>query len=595
MKQFLFSAAGAFAGIFLFAILALFIIPVMIVSAISSSIGEPELAAPVGDSVVVELDLRLPRLDQPVYSPFPANRTNSLIGLVETLQGAASDDDVQAVIIRANEIGMPAAHAEEIRAAIQTLKDAGKPVYVHSQGFYSTSVVPYAAIAAADEIWLSPTAPFMSAGLASETPFYGGAIEQFGAQAQFLKIDEYKTSPNAFTETDFTDAHREATTSLLNSLYDNAVSSVAGGMERTPDEVRALFDNGPYLADAAVEAGLVDALGRIEELRQTIGDTLEGARIVAIEDYAESRARAWSSGPEIALVSGQGAIVTGDTIDATGPFGGGDFMGSDTIARAIDDAAASSAQAIVFRVDSPGGNVVASDQIWKAVERAREAGKPVIISMGSIAASGGYYVSMGADHIVANESTVTGSIGIYMGKLVIDGTLDRIGVNIEPLTVGGEFAGALSAQRAFTDTQEAALRADLERNYQLFIDKAAEGRGLTPEAVDAIARGRVWTGAQALDNGLVDETGGLTTAIAAAKRLAGIDADANITLTRFPARLTGWEAFRQFFGTGAETAQTLALINELASSPEARAILKARAEADQAGRVQARSPELELR
>ncbi|MCH8489221.1 MAG: S49 family peptidase [Oceanicaulis sp.] len=381
-----------------------------------------------------------------------------------------------------------------------------------------------------------------------------------------------------YTQTGFTEAHREATLSLLGDLYGTAITGLARDRHQSPDALRTLIEAGPYTAAQAHEAGLVDRLGQVfdarEAARRQVGGT---ARFVAIEAYARTPARqtgGQQNRPVIALVSGQGVIVSGDP--ASG-FGGEEVIGSDRMASAIDTAARdSSVRAIVLRLDTPGGSATASDQIWDAVMRARQNGKPVIVSMGSVAASGGYYIAAPADMIVANAATLTGSIGMLGGKIVIDGALQRIGLNLEPLAVGGDYALANSSATNWTDSQRESYERLALQVYEDFTTKVAEGRDLPMARVQDVARGRVWTGAQAIELGLVDRLGGLQTAIAGARELAGLEADQPVRLRRFPAQPTPFEAFQQLFGMSAEGVSAIARLDALLSLPEVRAALEAR-------------------
>lgn len=599
MKQFLITVAGVITGLLIFGVIFFIVIPMIMIAAITSSMqtGAHEASADAAERIVLTLDLREPMLDQPSGAPFAFAEAPPLTKVVQTLARAENDAKVKGLYIRANEMGMPPAQAAEIREAIRSFRESDKYVLAHSQGFNSTSVIPYLAVSAADEIWMQDTSQFAASGLSSEAIFLGGAFEKFDAQSQIFQIAEYKNAANTYNESGFTEAHRESLTSMLTSLYNTALAGAAEDREIQPRALRALIEDGPYSAEAAVEAGLADRMGQaIEAENYMLAKAGEDAALIDLADYARTAEKAFNSGPTIAFIGGQGAIVTGETMDYTGPFGGGDYMGSDTVAAAIMEAAEDDdVKAIVFRVDSPGGNVVASDQIWDAVERAQAAGKPVVVSMGSLAASGGYYVSAGADRILALPNTLTGSIGIFGGKIVTDGTLELVGLNVEPLSVGGEFSGAYTSQRLFTPYQAEAMRDSLENGYLEFTSRVAEGRDMELDLVQQIARGRVWTGEQALERGLVDELGGLRDAIEAAKELAGIEADESITLKRYPHELTEWQKFQRLFGASGETAQALIAMKDIVQTPEVQAALRARAAADQNGQAQAELEPLRVR
>ena len=368
----------------------------------------------------------------------------------------------------------------------------------------------------------------------------------------------------------------------MTSIYETAVDKIATDRELGSEAVNALFENAPYSAEAALEAGLVDTLGHVVNAREAALDRAgENSDFVDLAEYALTLG-SWSPGPTIALIEGQGAIVTGSG-DA-GAFGGSEMIGGDAMADAIEAATEDDkVRAIIIRVDSPGGSAIASDQVWNSIIRAREAGKPVIVSMATVAASGGYYIAAPADYVVAHATTITGSIGVLGGKIVLDGTFDMVGLNVETLSVGGEFATAFSSQEAWTETQREAYRTQMEHIYEDFTGRVADGRDLPLERVLEIARGRVWTGAQAQEIGLVDEIGGLRTAIAAAREIAGIAEDERINLKRFPEQLTGLEAFYALFGLSAETAESAARLNALMELPEVQAALQARQEMSQQG------------
>ncbi|MBI1236647.1 MAG: signal peptide peptidase SppA [Alphaproteobacteria bacterium] len=589
MKQFFVTLFGSIIGVIIGSILTLFILIFGIaglISAMGASAAE-DTGLPAG-RFVLEVDLRESRLDQPTRSPFAFAESTSVVDLVRLLDRAGRDSRVAGLFIRANEFGMTPAQAEEINRAIAAFRESDRPVIVHSQGFVGTSVTNYLAISSADEIWLQDTASFSTSGLAGEVPFYGAALERFEVDAEFIQFLEYKNAPNTYTETGFTPEHLEATLSYFGSIYDVALANAAAGRNLDLEAFRTLIESAPHSAEAAASAGLVDQLGHVAAARQAVIDRAGGNVTLAnIEDYRFSGVLA-EQGPRIALIEGQGAIVTGPGI--VSPFGGDPVIGGDAMAEAITNAASASAiRAIILRIDSPGGSSVASDQIWDAIRRAQDRGIPVVVSMGGAAASGGYYIAAPADYIVSNATTLTGSIGVYGGKISLGETFGLIGVNFEEVAVGGEFATANSASSPWTDEQRAAVEAQLADIYEDFTQRVADGREIGIEAVREIARGRVWTGEQALENGLVDEIGGLMEAIAAARRLAGIEEDATVNLQRFPRERTPFEAFQELFGVSAEGAQSLAQLNALMNSPEFRALMEARQSAGTGNELRTRS------
>jgi len=577
MRQFFLTVAGVFAGMMLFAVSIVAAIVVFAASAENTSANRATGVVPA--NAVLTLDLRTPLPDQSNATAFSNVRPPSMLSLVEALARAERDDRVQGLFVRANEFGMPLSQAQEIHDALLSFRQADKFVIVHAQGFHGTSVSSYLAASAADEIWLQDTANFVATGIGVETAFFGGVFERYGVSAEFEQFHEYKNAVNTYTESGYTDAHREAMTALLDSLFDTAITTSAKSRrdhDMTPESLRALIESGPRTAENALDVGLIDALGQVVEAREAALERAgDDAREMDVFAYARAAGRAFDDGPVIALIAGQGAVLTGaQPVTYFGDSGG---FYSDTLAEAILDAAEDDdVQAIVFRIDSPGGSPIASDQIWHAVERAKEAGKPVVVSFATVAASGGYYVAAGADAIVAQPTTITGSIGVYGGKLVLDEAFDRVGFNIEPLSVGGDFTLAYSGVQSFTDDQRQAYHDMLAETYEDFTSRVASGRNLDLDVVLENARGRVWTGADAMEIGLIDEFGGLRTAINVAKDLAGIDADTNITLQRFPSERGPFEFFQTLFGASVEGVRTLQTLQALADMPEVRIAIEAR-------------------
>lgn len=582
MKQFWITFFGSIVGVVVGAvltmILAVFLIAGLIGSAIQSAQPAPE-TLPRGD-IVLEIDLRQSRLDQPTRSPFAFTEPLAITEVVAALERAETDSRVKGLFVRANEFGMSPGQAEELRRAFDSLEAAGKFVIAHAQGFEGTGVTSYFAVSGVSEIWLQDTASFSPTGLSTETPFLGGLFEQFGVEPEFVQFHEYKNAANVYTETDYTEAHREATLSYLNSIFATAIEAAAADRGLGVSEMENLIVSGPYSAEQARQAGLVDTLGHAFVARDSALERAGAQETVAIEQYHRNRALrpARSGDPVIALINGQGPIVTGE---GDAGFGGDELIGGDRMTRAIEAAIEDKdVRAIVLRVDTPGGSAIASDQIWDAVVRAREAGKPVVVSMGSVAASGGYYISAPANLIYANATTLTGSIGMLSGKLVIDDAIGRVGLNIEPLYVGGDYTLVYSAQTEWSEFQREAFHRLAEDVYEDFTEKVAEGRDLPLSRVQEVARGRVWTGEQALERGLVDRIGGLRDAIDSARELSGIGADQAYQVRRFPAPKTPVEAFREMFGITAEGAQAAHRLNALMELPEVQAALRARREGE---------------
>lgn len=581
MKQFLITVAGVVVGSFVFAFLGIFLLFGMI--------GAASAPAPQPSRMVLALDLREPMTDQRSTNPFSAfGGGSALLEVLGRIDAARTDDAVKGIYIRANTGGMPAAQAEELRAALAAFRASGKFVVAHLQNDNIRMGMPgYMAIADSDEVWLQDASEFMPMGLSAEVTFLAGTLQRYHMQAQFERREDYKTAAHTLTERTFTPAHRESMLSLMNGLYDNMLANIAADRGITPAAARTAVESTPFTATRARELGLIDQLGRPEDAERAALALAENAEIV---DFADYRAPTHNRGRIIAVVQGEGAIVSGPTED--GFFTDDSVMNSDVIAQALLDASEDEdVAAIVFRVSSPGGSVVASDQILAALRTARERGKRIVISMGEVAASGGYYVAAEADEIVASSSTITGSIGVLGGKLIIGPAMDHyLSTNTETITVGSPMVEMFTTERPFNQAERAAFAGFIDRAYTGFINLVAAGREMTPEQVRALAGGRVWTGQQALERGLVDHIGGFQVAVTRARALAGIEENERVQLRFYPERENPFKAFESLFGASAESVEALVRINAALSDPRMQQVMAALREEDGNVRAQSEAP-----
>lgn len=449
---------------------------------------------------------------------------------VAALDRASRDDRVTGFVARVQPAAAPLAVLQELRDAVLAFRATGKRATAWAESFPGNG--SYYLASAFDRVLLQPAGSVGLIGLAATATFLGETLPWLGVEPDFARRHEYKNAVNVFTETTFTEPHREATERLLTSQLDQLVTGIAEGRGLTLAQVQALVDDGPHEAEEALAAGLVDGLAFRDEVFVEV--KRPGSSLLYLARYARrARPKGLRHAPRIAVVDIGGAIAAGRNGVKPGlPPGPG--TGSDTVTAAIREAVADAkVKAIVLRVDSPGGAVGASEAIWREVLQARAAGTPVVASMGGVAASGGYYVAMAADRIVANPGTVTGSIGVFGGKLVTAGLRQRLHLATDVVRLSPN-ADMYGAQARFTPPQRAKIEASLDRVYQVFAARVAEGRSLSAEAVDAVARGRVWTGADAAERGLVDMLGGLAAAVGEAKRLAGLDAGAPVAIATFP-------------------------------------------------------------
>ena len=495
-----------------------------------------------------------------VLAPF-MEAAPTVRGVVDALKKAKHDKRISSVILRPTGAAALWGKVQEVRDAIADFRRSGKPIiayleYGGEQEFYLAT--------ACDKVFLMPAASLDLTGMANYELFLRGTLDKIGAYPDALHIGEYKTASNTFTEHTFTPAHREMAESLNNDMYEQLVRGIADGRRKSEADVKALIDHGPFLPEDAVRAGLIDDLAYEDELDDKVKLSSGKAKFVEMSEYRQvsSTSLGLNRGPRIAVIYAAGIIASGKS---TYESPGGAVVGSDTIVEYLRKARGDEAvKAIVLRVDSPGGSAIASDIIWREVLLTKNQ-KPVIASMSDVAASGGYYISMPAHAIVAEPSTLTGSIGVVLTKFVIDGTLKKLGMNLEGVS-RGKYADIYSPKRPFSPEERARMVENMQATYDTFVEKAAQGRNTTPEKIDAIGQGRVWTGRQAKEIGLVDELGGLDRAVALAKQRAKIAQDTEVELVIYPPKKSFYELVRDPFGS-ADSAGTLASL--LGFSPKA--------------------------
>jgi protease-4 len=482
-------------------------------------------------ALLLELDLTQAPVSRDSDDPITRLRMRGrpqLRPILRALHEGAEDDRVQGLIAK---VGgeLPWAVMQELRLGVRAFAAHGKPTLAWAESFGEGSggMTAFVLACAFDEIWLQPGGELGMLGVGVETTFVRGALDRLGIEPQIEQRHEYKNAANSIMRTEFTEAHRTALDRLAESVLSDAVEMIAGGRGMHPDLVRELTDTGPRTAPQARDVGLVDSLGYRDQAYAAMRSRVGPDAVLLFADRWSPPRRphvpARRKG-HVALVEVHGPIASGRS--SRGPMGR--QVGSDSVGAALRAAASDgNTRAVVLHVDSPGGSAVASDTIWREVCQVRAAGKPVIVSMGAAAASGGYYIACPADSIVALPSTLTGSIGVFGGKVVVRDLMDRLG-----LTTGTVSHGArslmYSARQGFTDDERAALDASLDAIYTDFVAKVAQGRGRPVEEIESIARGRVWTGTDALRIGLVDELGGLRDALRIARSRAGLPSDAPV-------------------------------------------------------------------
>lgn len=499
----------------------------------------------VASNTVLELNLETGLLEDAPDDPLAkltAGDKPTIRDIVEALHKASNDSKVKGLIARLGAAPISMAQAQEIRDAVIRFRGNGKfaVAWAETFGEFGPANTGYYMATAFDEIWLQPSGDVGLIGFLLESQFARGTLDKLGLVPRMDHRYEYKNAMNTFTEKRYTPAHREAMDAIALCWYQQLIRAISEGRKLSEAEVKAAIDKGPYLAKEAKEAGLVDQLGyRDEVYEKTKKRAGKNPKLLYAHKYLERAGRPYSKGKVIALIYGVGGVQRGasefDPIT-------GQTMGSDSVSAAFRSAIEDkNVRAILFRVDSPGGSYVASDTIWRETVRAKKAGKPVIVSMSSVAGSGGYFVAMAADKIVAQPGTITGSIGVLGGKFLTTSFWDKLGISWDHVQYG-RHATMFTGTQDYSPTEWARFQAALDRIYEDFTSKVAEGRGLPKEKVLEIAKGRIWTGEQAKQLGLVDELGGFDVALKLAREAAKIPESEEIHLKQFPPKMSPVEA-----------------------------------------------------
>ena len=533
-------------------LLVFLIVGIIGLALIAGSLGKPDV--PNNSVLVLSISGDLPDYlpEEPLAKAFGVPEKQSFTTLLTQLRKAKVDNRIGAVLLDISFPGIGWGKADELREAVKDVRASGKPVYAYME--IGTNREYYIATAA-DKIFLPPSGDIYVNGFAAEAMFYKGSLDKLGIETDVIQIGpKYKNAPDQYTRTTMGEGQKEVINAVLDEYYGRLTAAIAESRKKSPEDVKALIDGAPYNAVAAKSQGLIDDAFYQEqvydELKTRLGyKTDEKIRTISGSDYRETPADSLglNNGERVAVIFASGAINIGSSNNS--PFGG-QMVGSDTIVKAVNDAAAdTSIKAIVLRVDSPGGSALASDLMWYALENAK-AKKPVVVSMSDVAASGGYYIACNANKIVAEPSTVTGSIGMFMGKPVVKGLYNWLGISNE-YTMRGKNAGIFRETEHWTPEEKAKMTQQANGvYYDNFVPKVAKGRGKTNEEVDGLGQGRVWTGTQAKERGLIDEFGGLEKAIEIAKQLAELPADKDVRRVAYPEAKSFFETL---MGGGAST------------------------------------------
>jgi protease-4 len=511
-------------------VLALVLVVLIGLAALVAAFRQSE--PPIADNSVLTLRVAGELPDYVPEDPFRrifGGPEQSLSNLVLQFKKAKVDKRIKTILLTIDMSTAGWGKTEELRDAITDFRSSGKPVYAYME--YATDKEYYLAVAC-DKVYIAPPGELFINGLGADVMFFRGSLDKLGVYPDMIQMGKYKTAVETFTRKDMSDANREFMNSWLDDSFARYVDVIAKARGKTPEAMRAIIDDAPYGSEKAKELGLIDGVAYRDEIDKELKTQLgykdaDQLNVVRSSSYnsVDPESLGLDKGEKIAVIYATGDINSGTSENSPS---GDQSIGSDTLTRALNEARDDKTiKAIVIRVDSPGGSGLASDIIWHAVESAK-AKKPVVISMGDVAASGGYYIAAGANKIIAQPSTITGSIGVFAGKPVIKGFYDWLGISNEYI-LRGKQAGMFRESEKFTPEERAKFEDLVKRMYyDEFVPKVAKGRNKTPEYVDSVAQGRVWTGAQGKERGLVDEFGGLDRAVEVAKELANIPKDKGV-------------------------------------------------------------------
>ncbi len=519
----------------------------------------------VPDETILEVDFERRVIEQIGDSPLAKISEGKVLVLrdvVEALERASGDPRVIGLIARVGVSGLGWGQTQEIRDAVMAFRNSGKPAvaYVETFGELGPGNGAYYLATSFEKIYLQPSGFVGLTGLMAESPFLKGTLDKLGISPRLDHRQEYKSAKYLFTERSFNEPHREAMEKIVSSLFSQMVRGIAASRGLSEEEVRAAIDGGPFLGQESVEANLVDGLAyRDEVYEQMKAETSEDAKTLSLGTYLKRAGRPHDEGEVIALIYGIGSVMRGKSESDPG----GSVMGSDTVTKAFRTAVEDEeVRAILFRVDSPGGSYIASDAIWRGTTLAREAGKPVIVSMGNVAGSGGYFVAMSADKIVAQPGTLTGSIGVVGGKMLTKNFWEKLGLTWDEVHTSTN-SEIWSALHDYSEDGWAKIQTLLDRIYADFTSKVAEGRNLPISTVLEVAKGRVWTGEDAKALGLVDELGGFQTALILTRKAMGLAPDAPVKLKVIPREKSILEVVLEQVADGEVAAGLVAPITNL--------------------------------
>ncbi len=529
-------------------------------TAVALLIWDHEAPASGPRALVIQLEDGIP--DAPPQGAFVLDKQDfppMLTEITRAIRYASDDDSIDSLVLDIQPLSLGWGSIQELVDAVHFFTGNGKPCLAYSDSLTNKE---YLLAASCGEIALAPAGMFLVNGLSVSTTYFAGAMEKLGIESNLQHVGDYKSAVEPYERTGPSDAAREATDSLLDSVYANFLSSIAMGRSMDLQQVEYLVDQAHMTPDMALQDGLVDELA----FRKEFIEDFAGEDPITLGRYLKKVRKAENKRPWIAVIYTEGTIVSGEGSD---DLWGSSYVGDRAVIRMLEDVRMDDEiPAVVLRVNSPGGSGLASDNIWAAVQRLRQE-KPLVVSMGDMAASGGYYISMGADAIFAQPTTLTGSIGVFGGKMNMAGLYAKLGLTTYQYKRGRN-SDILSYTNDFSDEGRARFREFLESFYDLFLSRAAEGRSMTRADIHRLARGRVWTGSQAMENGLVDQLGSLDDAIEKARQLAGVREPTGIL--RLPEQMTFFDTLLNDLSNPGDDEEVVARLLSLLSAGQRQAI-----------------------
>lgn len=529
------------------------IIFILVLLGVLSLMNPKSTLGRIPDNSILNIDFNLAYAEMrqdDLFAEFTKQSAYSVFDLIRAINVAGTDDRIKAISATLNTTGLSTAQIEDVASALRYFQSKGKKAYLYSTGLgsFGQGTKEYYLASFFDEIWMQPVSDVGITGVAVEVPFFKNTLEKIGVEPEFYARYEYKTAVESLLNSDFTPTYKEEIEKLAGGLNEQYTATIAANRKLNQSDVLRAVDMAPVCAKDALEMKLIDHIGYRFEMNDSLYKKYH-AQNYAMTDYmAHMGENTEKKLPMVAFLVLEGVIEDGES--SNNPVSDA-VIGSESVLKQIEELKdIENLKALVLRINSPGGSYAASDEIRAAlVNLKKQKNIKIVVSMSTYAASGGYFISLAGDYIMADSSTITGSIGVFGGKFVLSGLTDKLGIHFGEVKYG-QNAGILSMNHKFSETEKQVFEKSLDEVYQDFTTKVSEVRHIDISEMDRLARGRIWLGIDAVQNHLVDELGGLQHAIAKAKELAGIHAEDKFVLQYYPRRETFQEKLTKFIENG---------------------------------------------